>query len=445
LKRRAEGGWARAVAPILASTVLLAAFWGCGSSRRRAVKAPAASAPSTTAAPATVPPPVDERDGPAFGLTEDDAELLWNPQQPARTPAAFQAAREQLTALHPTYLRLLVDWAALQPDAGRAPDLTAPNSGCAREVGPCGAYAGIAEELAAIASQQRADGGSGDFRVVLDVFGTPSWAARDPSGCELAGAAAFARPLRPMAIEGYRALIRSLLALGAREGVALEWWSPWNEPNDPRFVSPQRASCEPGTAPSSAAVYAQLARAMAAELAASGGAHHLVLGELNDLELDTPHSTSVARFIHALPRDVICLGRVWSIHAYARHAPATIAPDAVGALETALDARGACGRHARVWVTEAGAGASRPGRPRPAAPADEQAGCLALAEQLRRWHSDPRVGAVFQYTFREDPDFPVGLSSADLSHVYPTYRLWLAWSRLRAAGRPPPAPAVGCA
>jgi hypothetical protein len=153
----------------------------------------------------------------------------------------------------------------------------------------------------------------------------------------------------------------------------------------------------------------------------------------------------VARFIHALPRDVICLGRVWSIHAYARHAPATIAADAVAAMEAALDARGACGRDARIWVTEAGAGASHPGRPRPAAAADEQAGCLALAEQLRRWHSDPRVGAVFQYTFREDPDFPVGLSSADLSHVYPTYRLWLAWSRLRAAGRPPPAPAAGCA
>jgi hypothetical protein len=104
---------------------------------------------------------VDESDLPAFGLTEDDADLLWNPQQPSRTPAAFRAAREQLTALHPTYLRLLVDWAALQPDAGRAPDLAARNSGCARQVGPCGAYAGIAEELAAIASQQRAAPGSG--------------------------------------------------------------------------------------------------------------------------------------------------------------------------------------------------------------------------------------------------------------------------------------------
>jgi hypothetical protein len=69
---------------------------------------------------------------------------------------------------------------------------------------------------------------------------------------------------------------------------------------------------------------------------------------------------------------------------------------------------------------------------------------MALAGQLRRWHADPRVGAAFQYTFREDPAFPVGLATADLSRLYPTYSLWLAWSRLRAAGQPPPAPAVAC-
>ncbi|HEY4426711.1 MAG TPA: hypothetical protein VGN08_00745 [Solirubrobacteraceae bacterium] len=387
---------------------------------------------------------MSEADGPALGLTEDDADLLWNPSQPSRTPAAFQAARQQLTALHPTYLRLLVDWAALQPDARRAPALAAANSGCARLVGPCGSYAGIAEQLAAIGSQQRAAGAAGDFRVVLDVFGVPAWAAQAPSGCEAGGAASFARPLRPAAIAAYRALIRSLLELGARDGVALEWWSPWNEPNDPRFISPQRASCSSSAPPVSAAVYAQLARAMASELSAAGGTHHLVLGELNDLELDSPHSTSVSRFVAALPTDVVCLGPVWSIHAYARHAPAAAPTDAVKALESALDARGACGRRARIWVTEAGAGAPHPGRPRTAGPADERAGCEMLAAQLREWHADPRVGAVFQYTFREDPAFPVGIASADLSHLYPAYGLWLSWSRLRAQGRPPPAPAAAC-
>jgi hypothetical protein len=97
-------------------------------------------------------------------------------------------------------------------------------------------------------------------------------------------------------------------------------------------------------------------------------------------------------------------------------------------LERALDARGACARRTPVWVTEAGAGAPRPGQPRPPGAGDEREGCLALAAQLERWRRDPRVTAVFQYSFREDPAFPVGLVSADLGHVYPAYRLWRAWS-----------------
>ena len=383
--------------------------------------------------------------GPAFGLTEDDADLLWSPDAPSRTPESFLSARVELTALDPTYLRLLVDWAALQPEPGRPPALEAAVSGCDRGAGPCGAYAGIAAELAAIASQQRAAGAGARFRVVVDIFGAPAWAARGHAGCESSGTAPFSRPLRPAAIADYRSLIGSLLALGARDGVALEWWSPWNEPNDPRFLSPQRSSCAAASRPRAAAIYAQLARAMAAELRAAGGRHHLLLGELNDFEIDTPHSTSVAQFVAALPADVICLAEAWSIHAYARHDPASATPDPVPVLEAALDARGPCGRDVGIWVTEAGAGAPHPGQPRPAGAADEQAGCLALAAQLLQWRSDPRVGAVFQYSFREDPAFPVGLTSADLSHLYPTYRLWLAWSRAQAAGQPPPTPAAACA
>jgi len=56
------------------------------------------------------------------------------------------------------------------------------------------------------------------------------------------------------------------LALGTSEGVPLEWWSAWNEPNDPVFISPQRDSCVAGAPPASPAVYAELVRAMAAEL-----------------------------------------------------------------------------------------------------------------------------------------------------------------------------------
>jgi hypothetical protein len=465
-----------------APVAVLALVWACGCG---------AAGPRHTASTKLYPGPGSAltADGPAFGLTEDNADLLWNAGVQSG-PARFLSARRELTALHPTYLRLLVDWAALQPDPDRPPALEAHVSGCAREVGPCGAYASIRAELDAIAGQQRvavrrlegdgvdggrtvADGGTangavggtgngavggtgngavggtgngavggGDFNVVIDIFGVPAWAAVSPSGCEFAGTTPFSRPLRPAAISGYRALIHSLLALAARAGVALEWWSPWNEPNNPLFISPQHASCAADSPTASPAVYSQLARAMAAELNGNGGVHHMLLGELDDYRTDSPHRTSIASFVASLPADVICLADAWSVHDYAARGASSSSADPVAALESALDPRGACAREAPIWVTEAGAGAPRPGFPRPAGATDERAGCEALAVQLARWHGDPRVQAVFQYTFREDPAFPVGLLSANLSHLYPTYDLWLDWSRLRAAGQPPPAPSA---
>ncbi len=306
--------------------------------------------PAPVSARPTGTSPAVSASTPAFGLTEDNADLL--------SPGgggAFQAARGEIAALHPTYLRLLVDWAALQPDPSRPPTLEMPVSGCARRIAPCGAYAGIRDELAAIAAQQRLAGSSGAgssgvgssgvgssrpgapgaFQVVIDIFGVPAWAARAPSGCERAGTAPFSRPLAASAVDSYRALIRSLLALASREGVALPWWSPWNEPNDPVFVSPQRASCASGSPPLSAAVYAQLARAMAAELHVDGGGpHQLLLGELAGSLSDSPHRTSITAFVAALPADVLCLSEVWSVHAYARRDLLTASPvDPVRSLE----------------------------------------------------------------------------------------------------------------
>ncbi|TMM18075.1 MAG: hypothetical protein E6F96_07195 [Actinobacteria bacterium] len=420
-----------ATCTVAALMVLCAGGCGKGASRARSSGVRAAATPR----------------GPALGLTEDNANLLWSPHGSPRPAAAFQPVRQELTALHPRYLRLLVDWAALQPDPREPPALEAPASGCARQVGPCGRFAGIRDELAAIASQQRAagTGAVGDFQVVIDIYGTPAWAAGAPSGCERSHATAFSRAPTHAAITAYRTLIRSLLALAAREGVALQWWSPWNEPNHAVFLSPQHSSCAADSRPLSPALYAELARAMAAELLADGGEHHLLLGELNAFQSDSRDHLSVSRFVSALPSDVVCLGDIWSIHAYASRGAASPRVDPVADLEAALNARGGCARSAQIWVTETGAGAPHPGSPRPAGAADEEAGCQAMAAQLIRWYHDPRVGAVFQYTFREDPAFPVGLIGAELSHLYPTYRLWQAWSRLRAAGRPPPTPAAGCA
>ena len=382
------------------------------------------------------PRPAVSLRGPAFGLTEDNAQLLWNPAAPGASPiSAFVAARGELTGLHPTYIRLLVDWARVQPSPGRAPALEEPATGCVRELGPCASYPGIAGELAAIASQQRADPGS--FQVVLDLFGTPAWAAAPKHGCERSIDEPFARPIAPAALAAYRTLIADLLALGRREGVALPWWSPWNEPNDPRFITPQRAACT-GHAPVIAAeAYAQLARAMAAQLKSAGPGHELLLGELGGFAVGATHLASLPEFVAALPPDVLCLSHTWAVHAYAVQGRAQ-PPDPVGMLEAALAARGGCAAGASIWVTESGAGAPEPGKPRAGTAGEERGGCEALARQVIAWESDPRVAAVFQFSFRDDPAFPVGLISSDLSRVYPVYGMWRALGEARAAGAPPP-------
>jgi hypothetical protein len=413
---------------------------GCGGS-----DSPSASS-TTVGAPVVAPAPTPS--GPAFGLTEDNADLLWSPAQP--TPSggqAFASARARLTALHPSFVRVLIDWAALQPSAARPPSLEGPIDGCARAVAPCGAYRGIAEELAAIASQQRAARAEGraDFQVVLDVFGAPSWAAAPPSGCEVPGTQPFSRPIGVAGLVGYRRLIHALLELGVREGVRLSWWSPWNEPNNAQFLSPQRASCATSSPSLAPAVYAQLAQAMADELTADGGVHHLLLGELAAYPTDSVHRTSVASFVAALPASVVCLSDVWSIHAYASFGEHAARTEPVAALEHAIDARGACGQAASVWITETGAGAPDPGRRRDDVASELYEGCVALARQVVGWSRDARVGAIFQYSFREDTAFPVGLLSADLSHTYPAYDMWRSYARARARGEKLSSPAALCA
>jgi len=100
----------------------------------------------------------------------------------------------------------------------------------------------------------------------------------------------------------------------------------------------------------------------------------------------------------------------------------------VAALEQALARRGGCAAGPPLWLTETGAGAPHPSAPPAGTPAQELQACRALAADLQGWFSDPRVTAVFQYTFRDDPAYPVGLVSADLSRLHRSYRLWLARS-----------------
>jgi hypothetical protein len=108
---------------------------------------------------------------------------------------------------------------------------------------------------------------------------------------------------------------------------------------------------------------------------------------------------------------------VWAQHAYvgvdgdlAGDAPAgSIVRD----VEDALAARHCPGVPPRVWITETGVPAG-----------SGPAGCRALAGALRLWAGDPRVDAVFQYTFREDTAFRVGLADISLEQLRPAYAAW---------------------
>jgi hypothetical protein len=369
---------------------------GCGGSSSHAPPT------STSRAPA--------RHALAFGLTELNPWVL---------------GTGWVAALHPGYARVFVDWDRIQPDPSRPADLAHPVDGCARGTPPCLSYGGLRATLGEIARLQRAHGG---WQVLMVIYGVPRWAARTPSGCERPGTTAFSRPITAAGLVAYRRLIGQILALGRRVGVGLRWWAPWNEPDHPAFISPQRAGCGPASTLVAAEVYAQLVRAASVQLAADATPHELVLGELAGFTQPSAYATTAAQFVASLPSDVACSGAVWSVHQYARPSPPG-GEDPVAALERALDAR-ACTRGKHVWVDEAGAG-NLPGDTDPS----RTQSCAVLAADAAIWAADPRIDVAMQYTARDDPFFPVGLADARLTHLWPSYGVWSALT----AGRVPTA------
>ena len=176
------------------------------------------------------------------GLTEDNADLLWARGCRARAGgAAFQRSRERLTALHPRYMRLLVNWAALQPPPDRPPALAGAGRRLRargrRRAAPTPALRG---ELAAIASQQRAArAGAAGYEVVLDSSASRPGRRSPPRRVRARRHACLRRGRSAApALAGYRALIRSLLALAAREGVALAVVEPVERAQRPALPQP---------------------------------------------------------------------------------------------------------------------------------------------------------------------------------------------------------------
>ena len=377
--------------------------------------------------------------GLAIGISEQNPALFWSAKAKPDL-GAFGPWRDRLVALRAALYRLSVDWAAIQPTQHDAPDFGQRNDGCMRGIKPCRSYDGIREILQAIHSEQQDGGG---FEVLVAIYGVPDWAAAPATGCQLPGIGSLSRPITAAGLNGYRALIRSLLALGRQEGVALRWWTPWNEPNGYLFISPQRKACSPHSPALSPAIYTRLARAMRAELASAPNSPRLVIGELADITRPSEHGVSVPEFWRALPDDVVCSAAVYSQHEYARSGGRPEGKGAVGQLEDLLGAR-PCARGKPIWVTESGVGGTHAGSKRAATPAAQREDCRSLDALWAKWRDDPRVQAAFQYTFRDDPTYPVGLADAALTHSWPTYDLVRAWGGSRNSTDPAPPLPAGC-
>jgi hypothetical protein len=339
----------------------------------------------------------------ATGLTEYD-------------PAAITGRARQL---HPRYARLYVLWSAVQPRSGSRLDWDADGSG----------GFSVRAQVHAI----RAAG----FEPLVTFYSTPAWAARSAGGCEPPKANVNARAPRAGALPAYQAMVESFLAMAKREGLDVRYLSAWNEPNSGLFLAPQRDRCDPASSPSrGAAEYAPIARALAAALAAAPGEQEAVVGEISSPVKARPIISTVDEFLTALPRDVACGARVWAQHQYAGDA------DGVTQAERALSEIPCAPRE--LWVTETGVGARKPGARRAYDAATLRGACAGLDIILRRWWADPKVTAAFQYTLREDPNFPVGLASADLARSYPTFALWRAWGARERPTDPPPELPAAC-
>ncbi len=298
-----------------------------------------------------------------------------------------------------------------------------------RDIQPCGPYAGVRDQLRALATRQA----GGGWEALVVIAGTPDWAARPPSGCERSSITPANRLPRTDALPAYRRLVRDVLKVAREEKVTLRYWAPWNEPNHPFSSSPQRAYCS-GAAPNvSAGPYVELARALRTALRRAPGDQRYVLGEVAVMTRRLPVTTSVHEFLEALPASVVCGAAAWTQHTYL--GGEDILDDVTGLL-----AAKRCDRRLAIWMTETGAGAPRTATARTGGRAAELRGCTAVHRQLRQWYRDRRITLAVQYTLREDDVFPTGLVTTGLDRAYPALYEWQQWGlrkRAQLDERPP--------
>lgn len=418
-----------------------------------------ATAPDGDDAPAArAPAPATDDGGPLrrppsleIGLVTTDAGVLTPPGEPAI--AGFDAARALVARIAPRRVRIDVRWDLLQPDAAQPldPDRVI-GDGCGREAAPpCAGPVSLTATLRAVAAAQKA--APGRFRPLINFWGMPAWAGAPPTeGCEAASVREGARPLAAGQEPAYRAAVAAVWKAVHDAGIPAADWTPWNEPNAPYFLGPQRASCDPTAAPTAPAQYARLVTAMDDELgvlrrrqptSAGQVAPQLVVGELAAWAAPGPRAVPSDEFLRALPDEVLCRADVLSLHGYFEAKPRSGRGEPVAAGLREFDRRPCLDRRP-AWITETGVGAPRAGGRRDDAKTTLTAECRLMDRQLDHWWHDPRVTAAFQYSVREDPAFPVGLLDEPLSRSYPVADLWAAWGGDRAPAAAPPTLPTDC-
>ena len=147
-------------------------------------------------------------------------------------------------AIQPAYFRLVIDWAVVQPSADAPADLerAADAAACARR-GPCLGWAGVRDQLRALASRQR-EGGWQALVVIATDAGLGRRAA--PAGCERPGtprprpAAARRRAARLPAADPRRAG-----GGRARRAPTLRFWSAVERAEPPRVRQPAARRLRP--------------------------------------------------------------------------------------------------------------------------------------------------------------------------------------------------------
>ena len=248
--------------------------------------------------------------------------------------------------------------------------------------------------------------------MVIDILGVPAWAARGALRLRAAAATpALARAVRPGGARRLPRADRLAAALGALGGRrAATGGAPGTSPTTPRFLSPQRAFCAAALAAGlGGASTRELARAMADELRsrASRSTHGARRTERHAARL-ARIATSVAQLRRGAPgRRPRASATVWSVHAYAPYGPAA-AGRRTGGGARARRSRARRLRRASAHLGDRGRRRrAPPGRPRrPARRRRNSKPARRSPRSCARWYADPRVGAVFQYTFRDDPGLP---------------------------------------